>query len=108
MAKKTTKEIIFIDDTGVSISRFHLSFIYTLILWPIVFLACFVTQQEWFVGSDGFLFSFSSASGSSTNSSNLKTKNTLLSDEGRINIFWVSLLLALASGLVIYLLLYYL
>ena len=109
MAKKTSvpKEIIIVNNGGVAISRYHLTFIYVLILWPIIFLICFVTQQEWFVGSDGYLLNFSGATGVSTNSSGLATSNTLLSDAGRSNLLWISLLLALAAGLLIYLLFYY-
>ena len=103
---KKQKEIVVIED-GVTISRFHLSFMYVLILWPIIFLFCFVTQQEWFVGNDGYLLNFAGATGPSTNSSNLSTSNTLLSDTGRNNILWVSFLFALLGGLVIYFLFYY-
>jgi hypothetical protein len=103
---KKQKEIVVIED-GVTISRFHLSFMYVLILWPIIFLLCFVSQQQWFVGDDGYLLNFSGATGSTTNSSNLSTSNTLLSDTGRNNILWVSFLFALLGGLVIYLLFYY-
>ena len=57
MVKKSStsqKEIVFISNGGVNISRYHLTFMYVLILWPIIFLVCFVTQQEWFVGEDGY------------------------------------------------------
>ena len=106
MVKKSStsqKEIVFISNGGVIITRYHLAFMYVLILWPIIFLACFVTQQEWFVGEDGYLLSFGGATGTPTNSGNLSTSNTLLSDTGRSNILWVSFLFALAAGLLIYL-----
>ena len=64
MVKKSStsqKEIVFISNGGVNISRYHLTFMYVLILWPIIFLVCFVTQQEWFVGEDGYLFHFGGA-----------------------------------------------
>ena len=106
MVKKSStsqKEIVFISNGGVNISRYHLTFMYVLILWPIIFLVCFVTQQEWFVGEDGYLFNFGGATGTPTNSGHLSTSNTLLSDTGRANILWVSFLFALAVGLIIYL-----
>lgn len=100
------KEIIVIDN-GANITRYHLCFMYVLILWPIIFLICFVTQEDWVVGNDGYLLNFNGATGTSTNSANLQTTNTLLSDTGRNNILWVSFLFALLGGLLIYLIFYY-
>ena len=105
MAKE---EVVFLNPSGVFLSRFHLTFIYVLILWPIIFLICFVTQQEWFVGYQGYLTGFSDGgSGSPNNSPNARFSNAILSDEGRQNILWISFLFALLAGFFIYYFLYY-
>ena len=87
--------------------RTHLAIIYFLISWPIIYLICFVTRQEWFVGYGGYLSSFGGGNGTKNNSSNPSFNNSILSDEGRQNILWVSLLFALLVGLLSYFLLYY-
>mgnify|MGYP005999482917 CR=1 FL=1 len=90
------EDVVVVKTDGIFLSRFHLTFIYVLILWPIIFLICFVTQQEWFVGYQGYLTSFpSGGSGRANNSPNASFSNAVLSDEGRQNILWVSFLFAL-------------
>ena len=102
------RDVVVVKSNGVLLSRFHLTFIYVLILWPIIFLICFVTQQEWFIGYQGYLSGFSSGgSGTPNNSPNASFSNAILSDEGRQNILWVSFLFALLAGFFIYYLLYY-
>lgn len=108
MAKKNTETEIVVIDRRFYISRGHLAFIYFLISWPIIYLLCFVTRQEWFIGYEGYLSTFNGGSGVPNNSPNASLGNTVLSDQGRENILWVSALFALLVGLVAYFALYYL
>lgn len=113
MAKTTKKEAeeevteVVVIDPGFRISRSHLAFIYFLISWPIIYLLCYVTRPNWIVSTQGYLINFSLGSGAVNNSENNSFSNSLLSDQGRENILWVSLLFALLVGLIAYLTLYY-
>lgn len=105
--KNLSSEVIVLDRSAFYISKGHLAFLYFLISWPILYLILFVTRQEWFIGYGGYLTSLSGGSGSANNAPNPSFSNTVLSDEGRQNILWVSLLFALLVGLLSYFILYY-
>lgn len=107
MAKKDiSTELIFIDKS-FRISRAHLAFIYFLISWPIIYLLCFVTRQDWVIGTQGYLFAFDGGNGTVNTGNNPSFKNSLLSDSGRENILWISALFALLVGFLAYFILYY-
>jgi len=108
MAKKDlTTEVVVLDNPGFYISKGHLAFLYFLISWPILFIILFVARQEWFIGYGGYLTSLNGGSGSPNNAPNASFNNSVLSDEGRQNILWVSFLFALLIGLLTYLIFYY-
>ena len=107
MVKKDITTDVVIIEKGFLMSRGHLAFLYFLISWPIIYLLCFVTRQEWFVGYGGYLSSLTTGSGSPNTAPNASLSNTVLSDEGRSNILWVSFLFALLVGLLAYFILYY-
>ena len=100
-------EAVIVTDDVIQISKVHLSFIYVFISWSLIYLFIFVTQPSWVVSTSGYLQSFTSGSGTPLNVDNGGINNTLLSDEGRSNILWVSFLFALLVGFIIYLLLYF-
>tara|TARA_R110001592_G_scaffold18816_11_gene77718 strand:+ start:14298 stop:14624 length:327 start_codon:yes stop_codon:yes gene_type:complete len=104
--KDITTEVVIIEK-GFLMSRGHLAFIYFLISWPIIYLLCFVTRQEWFIGYGGYLTSLTTGSGTPNTAPNASFNNTVLSDQGRENILWVSFLFALLIGLLAYFILYY-
>ena len=106
-SKKSTKEIVFVRENGITISRWHLSFIYVLISWPIIYLLCYVTRPTWIVSDSGYLLNFTGGSGTPNASANPSFSNTVLSDNGRENILWVSFLFALIVGLFAYILMSY-
>lgn len=107
MAKKDMTSEVIVVEKGFNISKGHLAFLYLLISWPIIYILCYVTRQEWFVNYDGYLSTLSGGSGVPVNISNANLNNTVLSDKGRENILWVSFLFALLVGLLVYLFLYY-
>ena len=107
MVKKDITTDVLIIEKGFLMSRGHLAFLYFLISWPIIYLLCFVTRQEWFVGYGGYLSNFTTGSGSPNTAPNASLSNTVLSDQGRSNILWVSFLFALLVGLLAYFILYY-
>ena len=107
MVKKDITTDVVIIEKGFLMSRGHLAFLYFLISWPIIYLLCFVTRQEWFVGYGGYLSSLTTGSGSPNTAPNASLSNTVLSDQGRENILWVSFLFALLVGLLAYFILYY-
>lgn len=106
-SKKSTDEILIFKERGITLSRGHLSFMYVLITWPIIYLLCFVTRPEWIVNYNGYLLTFGGGSGTPNASSNPGFSNTILSDNGRENILWISFLFALLAGLLVYILLGY-
>tara|TARA_Y100000593_G_C4089938_1_gene228031 strand:- start:106 stop:432 length:327 start_codon:yes stop_codon:yes gene_type:complete len=107
MTKKDTTTEVVIIEKGFLMSRGHLAFIYFLISWPIIYLLCFVTRQEWFIGYSGYLTSLTTGSGTPNTAPNASFNNTVLSDQGRENILWVSFLFSLLVGLLAYFILYY-
>ena len=106
-AKKSETEVVFVKSDGIIISRFHLSFIYILISWPIIYLLCYVTRPTWIVSDSGYITQLTSGSGTANASPNPNFNNSVLSDSGRENILWISFLFALLVGLIMYLLLSY-
>ncbi len=106
-SKKSTEEVLVFKEKGITLSRGHLSFMYVLITWPIIYLLCFVTRPEWIVNYNGYLLRFEGGSGVANASSNPSFSNTILSDNGRENILWISFLFALLVGLLVYILVGY-
>lgn len=105
--KNVTKEVIVVEETHLTSIRTHILILYFLVTWPIIYLICFITRPSWLVGDDGYLANFTGPSGASTNSSNASLSNTILSDQGRENILWVSFLFALLVLLIVYLIMSY-
>ena len=109
-SKKNEAEVVIVSTPGTSgmvVSRSHLSFIYFLISWPIIYLLCYVTRPVWIVGDNGYITQLTSGTGTPSVSPNPSFSNSVLSDVGRENILWVSFLFALLVGLLAYLLLTY-
>lgn len=98
----------YVETNNVMISKYHLSFLYVLVSWPIIYLLIFATQPEWIVGNKGYLSAFGNG-GTGTPTTNGKSglNNTLLSDTGRENILWVSFLFALLVGLLVFVFFYF-
>ena len=92
----------YVETNNVMISKYHLSFLYVLVSWPIIYLLIFVTQPDWIVGNKGYLSAFGGGSGTPTTNGKSGLNNTLLSDSGRENILWVSFLFALLVGLLVF------
>jgi hypothetical protein len=106
-SKKNEAEVVIVSTPGIGVSRSHLSFIYFLISWPIVYLLCYVTRPVWIVGDNGYITQLTGGSGTANASPKPSFTNSVLSDAGRENILWVSFLFALLVGLLDYLLLSY-
>jgi len=92
----------YVETNNVMISKYHLCFLYVLISWSLIYLFIFVTQPNWVVGDGGYILSINSGSGVPTTQGKSNLNNTLLSDNGRENILWVSFLFALLVGLLIF------
>ena len=103
--KSEKYEAVFISNSTVQISKWHLSLLYVLITWPIIYLLIFVVQPSWVVTTEGYIDSFTGGQGTPLVNGGGNLSNTLLTDEGRSNILWVSFLFALLVGFVAYLIL---
>ena len=102
------KVTYYVETNNVMISKYHLCFLYVLISWSLIYLFIFVTQPGWVVGDRGYLSSFPvGGSGLPTTQGKANLDNTLLSDNGRENILWVSFLFALLVGLLIFVFFYF-
>jgi len=97
----------YVETDNVIISKYHLCFLYVLISWSLVFLFIFVTQPGWIVGKGGYLSSFVTGSGVATTEGKASLTNTILSDQGRENLLWVSFLFALLVGLLVFVFFYF-
>ena len=97
----------YVETNNVMISKYHLSFLYVLVSWPIIYLLIFATQPEWIVGNKGYLSSFAGGAGTPTTNGKANLNNTLLSDTGRENILWVSFLFALLVGLLVFVFIFF-
>ena len=97
----------YVETDNVIISKYHLCFLYVLISWSLVFLFIFVTQPGWIVGDGGYLLTFANGTGTPTYEGKASLANTILSDQGRENLLWVSLLFALLVGLLVFVFFYF-
>lgn len=97
----------YVETDNVIISKYHLCFLYVLISWSLVFLFIFVTQPGWIIGDGGYLLAFANGTGTPTSEGKASLANTILSDQGRENLLWVSLLFALLVGLLVFVFFYF-
>jgi len=103
-----SKKVRYIfDNNNVMISKYQLIFLYTLIFWALIYIFFFVTQPSWAVTDAGYLLTFANGSGVPNSQGQGNLSNTLLSDEGRSSLLWVSFLFALLVGLLLYLLFFF-
>lgn len=103
MKKEEKTQLLFV------LSPSHLALLILFISWPILYLLIYTTQPDFILGdTKNFLADFGSAgSGTVLTTGSGDLKNTLLSDEGRQTILWVSFLIALLLTILLYLIFFY-
>jgi len=100
------KPIEIFQTREIRLNPFTFALLSIFISWPLIYILFFVTQPQWALSNESYMLNFAGGSGVANTNSTSGLSNTILTEEGRSRILWISFLFSLIVFIFVYFLFY--